>query len=379
MPRALCLTLALVVLPPGYVSADAPDLGANAALSYWQAFAALPRFTDAQQKKLNAEYLTMPLDRDAQEFVAGVEFSLRLLHRGAALRRCEWALDLEEGVAARFSHAEAARLLSSFACLRARLHFHQGRGSQAVVDVFATMTLARHVSQDGSLVGLWIGSRFIEHQARETLALHLPKLDAGTIQGLKARLDALPAPGSLGSAVKLEEKAYLGWFIRKVQDAGDTDALLSLLRQLCGSPLEARTFLDACGGTAAGVLKRAEEVRPCYALLANKLGLPPEEFEKEYRREAKKRAGNPVFKVVFPDLAKMRWYQAHVDVRRALLSAAVAVQQGGKDALKAHPDPVVGGPFEYVAFKGGFELRSKLKPDERFPQPLVLTVGRREK
>src|SRR5262249_30911279 len=38
MPRALCLALTLVVLPPGYASADAPDLGANAALSYWQAF-----------------------------------------------------------------------------------------------------------------------------------------------------------------------------------------------------------------------------------------------------------------------------------------------------------------------------------------------------
>jgi len=52
--------------------------------------------------------------------------------------------------------------------------------------------------------------------------------------------------------------------------------------------------------------------------------------------------------------------------------------------LKTHPDPVIGGPFEYVPFAGGFELRSKW-PDKKSlapwnlgrPEPLVLIVGRR--
>src|SRR5262249_35644276 len=60
MPRALCLALTLLVLPLGYASADAPpDLGANAALKYWQAFATLPKLTEAEQTKLTAECLTM--------------------------------------------------------------------------------------------------------------------------------------------------------------------------------------------------------------------------------------------------------------------------------------------------------------------------------
>jgi hypothetical protein len=77
------------------------------------------------------------------------------------------------------------------------------------------------------------------------------------------------------------------------------------------------------------------------------------------------------------------------DVRRALLSAALAVRLDGKGALKEHPDPIVGGPFEYVAFEGGFQLRSKWKVDEkvrsrwkldeRFAKPVTLTVGRRGK
>jgi hypothetical protein len=63
------------------------------------------------------------------------------------------------------------------------------------------------------------------------------------------------------------------------------------------------------------------------------------------------------------------------------------LQVNGPDALKIHPDPVVGGPFAYAAFQGGFELRSRfklsealrseLKVDERSAQPQTLTVGLR--
>ena len=69
--------------------------------------------------------------------------------------------------------------------------------------------------------------------------------------------------------------------------------------------------------------------------------------------------------------------------RRALLSAALTVQLDGRDALKNHPDPVVGGSFAYVAFDGGYKLRSHWMPDAKLrlkrglsSEPLVLTVGR---
>jgi len=90
-----------------------------------------------------------------------------------------------------------------------------------------------------------------------------------------------------------------------------------------------------------------------------------------------KQAGNPVFRMLFPAVNRIRPAQARADVRRALMSAAVAVRLDGPDAVKNHPDPVVGGPFQYVAFEGGFELRSKLKSQD--DKPVVLTVGLRGK
>src|SRR5436190_16580431 len=101
------------------------------------------------------------------------------------------------------------------------------------------------------------------------------------------------------------------------------------------------------------------------------------ETEKEMERETTRQAGNPVFKIFFPALVNVRRAQARTDVRRALLSAALAVRVDGRDTLKNHPDPVAGGSFEYVAFEGGFELQSKLMG--RDDKPVTLTVGRRGK
>ncbi len=384
MLRALCLTLTLLVLPRGYASADdRPGPGANAALKYWQAFATLPKSSDAEQTKLTAEFLTMPLDDHARAVVSKAEYALRMMHQGAALPRCDWGIGWEEeGIEALLPYLSAARVLSSVACLRARLRFEEGRNAEAVDDLVASLTLSRHASKDGSFISVLVGYN-IEGRTGDTLALSLPKLDARTVKDLKARLDALPAGGSQATALRACEEKSLEWFIRKVKATKDKDALLAFLSFVGisegkdrDSGEKARAFLEACGGSADGVVKFAEETRPAYALMAKKLELPLDQFEKEFEREAAKRAGNPVFKVFFPAVPKARRAQARAEVRRALLSAALAVQLDGRDALKNHPDPVVGGPFDYVAFEGGFELRSKFKTDDK---PLALTVGRRGK
>src|SRR5579883_654556 len=90
-----------------------------------------------------------------------------------------------------------------------------------------------------------------------------------------------------------------------------------------------------------------------------------------------KRAGNPIFKVLFPSVDKVRWQQARVEAWRALFTAAITVQLDGPDALKTQTDPVSGQPWDYVPSKNGFELRSRLKGPGN--KPVALTVGRREK
>jgi hypothetical protein len=385
MLRALCLAMAVLALPSGHAPAEAPsDLGANAALKYWQAFAAMPKFTDAEQNRLMSEHLTMPLDAEAKEIVGKAEYALRMMHHGATLSRCNWGIDWEaDGIDVLLPQLGAARVLSSLACLRARMQFEEGRRAEALDDLVAAMRLGRQVSRDGSLIGILVGYS-IEARMSEALALYLPKLDPGTIRDLKTRLDALPEGGSPAEGLRACEEKTLDWFIRKVKSAKDRESLVALLAPFAvmpgqpegkvSAPAEGgRALLDKCGGTASGVLKFAEAARPSYALMAEKIGLPLAQYEKEFERETTRQAGNPVFKVFFPAVSKFRHSQARAEVRRALLSAALAVQLDGPDALKTHPDPVAGGPFEYTRFSRGFELRSKWQDG----QPLSLTVGRR--
>jgi RNA polymerase sigma factor (sigma-70 family) len=365
------------------VPAAAADRGANAALAYGQAFIALRRGV-GDEEKLIAGCLTMPLDEHARQLVTKAAYALRMVRRGAALPRCDWAIDSERGIDLSHSHADGARVLSALTCLRARMGFEEGKSADAVEDVVAALTLARHVGRDGTLDGLKAGYQ-IEQRLGETLALYLPNLDAKRVNSLKTRLDALPAGGSATTATMRMGENLLNWIVGEVQEAKDQESLLAFLSQLGVGPkeppekrrAEGRALLAACGGTAEGVLRRAEETRPGLTALAKALDLPPDQAAKEFEQERRKLAGNPVFGVFAPVLDQVRRARAEAEVRRTLLSAALAVQLDGREALKKYPDPVLGGSFEYVTFEGGFELRSRVKG--RDDQPAALTVGRRGK
>jgi hypothetical protein len=277
--RALCLAVTLLELPFAYASADAPPAAeGNAALKYWQAFATLPQFTEAEGRKLNVEYLTMPLDDQAREMVAKAEYALQMMHYGAALPRCEWGIGYEEGVYTRLPQANAARVLACLACLRARLRFDQGQRVEAVEDIVTAMTLGRHVSLKGGFIILLVGYH-IEHRMMEILAIYLPSLDPSMLKNLRSRLDALPPFRSQATMLRTDEERSLDWFVRKVKGAKDKESLLTLLSWIGASEgssrdsaAEARAFLGACGGSSNGVLELAEKVRPCFERIAKKNG-----------------------------------------------------------------------------------------------------------
>jgi hypothetical protein len=384
MVRALWLATTIFLLPFNHVLAESPhDQSGNAALKYWQAIAALPKLADAEVQKLNESYLTMPLDSQAKDIVGKAEYALRLMKRGAALKECDWGVTYEDGINVLLPHMGGARYLTSLACLRARVRLEAGQKAEAIDDLVAALALDRHISQGGLLIETVFGYS-LENRVTETLAVFLPKLDATTIKDLKTRLNALPAAGNPSKAMHNEEMSCIDWLIREVQKTKDKETLQALVQPFFVSegkirdlPEKARAFIEECGGDKEGVIKSAEETRLSYQLLAKKLDLPPEGFQEEYEREAKRRAKNPVFKTLFPALIKVSQAKARADIRRVLLEAALDVQSNGKDVLKNHPDPVVGGSFDYVAFEGGFELSSKFKvPNDK---PLVLTVGMRSK
>ena len=82
-------------------------------------------------------------------------------------------------------HLEGAGLLSSVACLRARLRFDEGRDAEATQDIIDAMTLSRHITLGGvNIMLIWGYS--LENRVSQTLAIYLPKLSAGMIKDLNA-------------------------------------------------------------------------------------------------------------------------------------------------------------------------------------------------
>jgi hypothetical protein len=385
MLRALFLTAILAALPHGGATADTPPgLGENAALKYWQAFATLPKLSDADSQRLHADDPEAPIDASLRQVVDAAEYSLTMLHRGAALPRCEWGIGHEDGMYVRSPQVPAARVLGSLACLRARIRFEEGRQAEALDDLLAAMTLGRHLSAGGVSNDL-LGGYNVEHRAIDTLARDLPRLKPSLAKTIKARLAALPPGGRPATAVPGEESLLLDWFVRRVKEAKTPAALLELLTvvdQVGRLPEKStdpaalgRAFLEACGGNAEGVIRRAEETRPLYAMLATQLDLSLDQFAVQWKREETARANNPVFQAFFNRILRIRFQQARLDVRRAYLAAALDVRLNGRSALKRHTDPVVNEPIQDVPFPGGYELRSKLKSDEG--KPVILVVGRR--
>ncbi len=388
MLRALSLAMAMTIfLPPlGNAVADDPiEPGANAALKYWQGFSQLPKLTHDEEHKLHEECLKMPLDAHTRETVAKADYAFRMMHRGSVLPRCDWGLSYEDGIELLLPHAAAARTMVNLACLRARIRFEEGHNADAVEDLVDAMILGRQISMDTSSIAVLVNFG-VEFRTSETLARYLPKLNAEMVKTLKTRLGTLPpfATAAMG-VVPFEEQSCLDWFIRKAKEHNDKESMLTFLNKFCSGPEDSpeqarergRVFFEGCGGTVEGVVKTAEESRPSYALAAKLMDLPLDQFEKEFQLEEKKRAGNPVFKMLFPNVGALRLSQARADVRRALLATALDIQLDGADALKNHTDPVVGGPFEMVPFEGGYELRSKFKPKDG--TTWALSVGQRGK
>jgi len=332
---------------------------ANAALVYWQAFALMPKLTDSKTAGQRAEAIDYqgidkPVDEESQKFLDqwASKYSLRMLHRGAEIDRCDWGLDLRrDGGELVLPHVDNARHLMRLSLLRARNHFDHGRYVEGIDDAIATMRLARHVGRDDVTVSL-LGSYSIEHLAAFVVAAYLPKMPPESLDLLAKRLAALPAHASMSQAMA-NEQFLLDWFIAEYEKA-DPKRRLQLCRTLTGSDEKAKIL------ASADVLKLAADLRPLFADLPRLSSLPLDQLENAFKEQVNpKLRSNPLGEVLFPHLLAARRGEAGNQCRNLLLMAAVDVARRGPAALKDHRDPFGKGPFAYAAYDGGFELWSQ--------------------
>ena len=355
----------------------AGGLGQNAALRYWQAFAHLPKFDDAQQKLLAEPPGAGAPSPDAIKLVESGKDALLYLRRGAAIGPCEWGLHREDGPYLLLPHLAKARDLGRLACLEARADFAKGDNAAGVDAAADTLTLGRHASSDLTAIISYLVQIAVERVAIETLAPHLAGLDPGSLDRLDRRVAALPPGGSIEQCMRVERDAFLEWAVTHLREMKDEDPWKERVLGpfSANESKESRDKVDqvvaASGGTRQGVLKQFEALRPMYDQLGQILKLPRDEFRAKFAELEKQAQSNPVASAVLPSMTKVYDRDAAARTRMAMLRAAIAVARGGPDRARQFKD-AGGNPLEYRATADGFELISKVVDDDK---PVTLKVG----
>jgi hypothetical protein len=359
----LWLTMAVVGSGPalGQTPAPKPDMKANAALKYWQAFALLPPLNKDRNQILDA-WETVELVGPVLPLIEESKNALMLLHRGALMDHCDWGLSKEDGPDLLMPHLSKARELSKYAFLRARYQFAVGKSLTAIDDLMDTLAFARHLGTDSVFVGLLV-EYSLETQAIDTLAKYLPDLDVAASQHLTKRLNSLPRGGNFKDGLRAEKEVFIGGSIR----------LLKEKRVVPDKGLEA--LLRAAGGPK-GPITLLEELGTFYDEVAKLPPLPRDQFQQRVAELNQKQETNPFAKLVLPALDRVYEAGERTQAKRAMLQAAQEVVVGGREKLKTIRDPFGDGPLEYRALKQGFELTSKVTYKG---QPVKLVVGRDKK
>lgn len=378
--------------------ADGGAASPNAAVIYWQAFAALPTLEGDQKAKYEAaiKSATEPVSDDLQPIVARFDTALRELHRARSVAVCDWNLNYDDGPRLLLPHLQKARELSRAALLRARLRFAAKSTDEAVADVVAVLKMARDCGSSPVLISLLVDIA-IENVATEVLTANLASLAPRQLDSLAAALKTLPATPSVVDCMRLEGQIFGDWMERFINaeaaQLNDPQAggkvLAALLEQMNGgSPPDAneadaaqrRKRLESL--TVADVRESLRRLRADYAESAKIAGLPPAErrgrwaaFESQLAETRKFAKREDVLRslshLLLPAIVKVADREDQFHVRRSLLTFAIQVQRHGPDAIHGAAVPNH-GPVEYRQTAAGFELRCQPGSAEN---PEVLQVG----
>jgi hypothetical protein len=364
--------------PAGAQAPDAnTDLGANAALKYWQAFGLLPAM-DKNQQKILEQWNKAPIDAAALKLIEKSTASLLYLHRATKLQHCDWSLDYQDGVNLLMPHLGKARTLASLAALHARHEFAQGHWKAGAEDIIALLELARNLETDPPPIIQHLVGYAIETVAIQTAAPYLPELKSVLADPASAVLNRLGKRVNLAQMVLKEKQIGAQWFIGELKKAErhKEGSWQDVWKHVLGAPAEGERVdqeLAKSARTFEQAVKILEDLLPWYDELARVTALPWKEFDRQYPVFVKKaKAANPLAGYVLPHMGHVAASQRRAQTQRALFQAALAVVQGGQDKLRDIQDPYGDGPFEYRALDRGFELRSRLIVRG---QPLTLTVG----
>jgi hypothetical protein len=353
------------------------DLGRNAALTYWRAFALFPEMTNEEDQIVSNRPGTEPKSTLEQRADLSKRWgsALDLMHEAAAIQQCDWGIDYaKEGFGARLPQLSKARALARAAAFRARYYWETGKRKEAADDLRAAIIMARQCGNDGHdtviAVLVQIGCEATE---RNSLALMLTDRESADLLAntLGDLLSGSPAP-LVGNSILAEKKCCISWF-RRLYETDPAAAIAFAAIPVMGTAL-ANKLREM---TPQEIVKSLDELDKQYDEFAALDSLPYQEFlaQKPALQEKINASSNPFSKAFLPSLINVREeVEGKYRVPWAMVRCALDFRREGEAALNKVLNPADGKPFLYTDLGGGaFELKSDLKIRD---QEVALTFGR---
>ncbi|HTG45768.1 MAG TPA: hypothetical protein VK633_14700, partial [Verrucomicrobiae bacterium] len=248
-------------------------------------------------------------------------------------------------------------------------------------DFAAAYTLGRNLAKDRVLISDLVQIA-IENILTSIVMENYYLLSADQLDQLVAAMDAAPRRGTIADTIPTEHHAFFRYFLRKVEGLiGETNGHNELFwprfaafwnplatenESGIGPEPSADRIQEAAGNKPAEVVRLLNEMPAFYAETTRIMALPYLEFKQQFPAYWTRITGsqNPFIKQLFTIFRNVRGKEFSAVVRLEMVRAAAAYKRGGMTALRAVPDPLVGGAFEFtrIQFEGvdrGFQLKSK--------------------
>jgi len=261
------------------------QLGQNAALRYWSAFAEMQdsAVTDQQAKELNAILDgTAPYsDLKYRELAEKNRPAVETMVRGTAIPNCDWGIDYAIGPDAPVEYARKALALGRLNVLYAFHLLQNGNKDGAVRAIAAGVRFSHDVANGGTLFATLVAKNLLATHIRAmAFALHMEQLSSGQKSVLQKPLSQLPPDGlDWQAAVKqefeipgpgLDAKAFsaLAQISTAYQNVVNNPAALSGLQQMISAaPQPVRDLIPNPQRVLAEKQDLADQLRQMRSLL----------------------------------------------------------------------------------------------------------------
>ena len=346
----------------------------NAALSYQKAFGWSKGLQpDALERLRNC--VTAPLDDPFVDIlIQKARPALELIREAATIDVCRWEPEdlLPGDYFTQGRHDVSNVHIIYIACLSGRQFVKQGRGRDALIDVFAGLTLAHRVGTGGVQIDRLIECSG-EVPAFKTLGRILPDLNRATLGDLSRRLDLLPSPEPASAVIGPESRFILGYLRTKLATTGPVIEG-EQWAEIGFNNEEAETLKRLTGGDRTRLLAHLETTGPTFVELARRIDLPRPGCRKSLDEFAKhEQSMQPIVAGLVENVWAVRHMVDRMRALRAMLRAGLVLIRDGELAFRAEADPFGDGAFGLERRKNGYLIRSALN-DEGKPE-VTLQIG----